>query len=104
MKTTIRYAIIDALGASLYIVLVASFIYFLGRSFPGSNSTILIPIAMLMLFVFSAALTGILVLGRPIAFYLDGKKREAWLTLFYTLGFILVITIIVFLILFAVIP
>ena len=52
---------------------------------------------MLMLFVFSAAFTGTLVLGRPIVWYLNGKKREALSLLFYTLGVFLAITLIAFL-------
>lgn len=49
---------------------------------------------MLLLFVFSAALTGALIFGRPILWYLDGKKREAILLFFYTLGCVLIIAIV----------
>ena len=38
----------------------------------------------LMLFVFSALLTGYLVLGKPIMMYVDGQKKEAVRLLFYT--------------------
>lgn len=91
-----RYAFINALGTALYVIIVASFIYLAGEGVFGVGKTIFVPIAMLMLFVFSAAFTGTLVFGRPIMWYLDGKKREALSLLVYTLGIFLIITIIVF--------
>ena len=99
MKNTIKYAWINALATSAYIVLVASFIYILGNAFPGPDKTILIPIAMLLLFVFSAAFTGFLVFGRPVMWYLDGKRKEAIFLLFYTLAILFIITLVAFLIL-----
>jgi hypothetical protein len=101
MRNIARSATINALGASLYVILVASFIYLLGNGFLGNgdNNTIFIPIAMLMLFVFSAAFTGILILGKPVIWYLDGKKREAISLLLYTLSIFFVITLIAFLLL-----
>lgn len=96
MKDLTRYALIDSLGTSLYVIFIASFIYFMGQSFPGPNNTVLIPIAMLLLFVFSAAFTGILVFGRPVMFYLDGKKKEAMSLLLYTLGIFFIVTLAAF--------
>ena len=92
-----RHAWINALATSAYVILVATFIYFISQGLFGQNDTILIPIAMLMLFVFSAAFTGVLVFGRPIIWYLNGKKREALSLLFYTLGIFLAVTFITFL-------
>lgn len=54
------------------------------------------PIAMLMLFVLSAAITGSLVIGRPILLYLDGLKKEAVKMFLFTVGFMFAITVIVF--------
>lgn len=99
MKGIVKHAIINALATALYVILIASLITSLGSMVPVENKTVLAPIAMLMLFVFSAALTGFLVFGRPVMWYLDGKKREALSLLFYTLGIFFVITIIAFLIL-----
>jgi len=98
VKETVKYAIIDSLGTALYIALIASFIYILGES-GGDTKSIIAPIFMLMLFVFSAAFTGTLVFGRPIIWYLNGKKHEALSLLFYTLGIFLAITCITFLVL-----
>ena len=54
------------------------------------------PVAFLMLFVFSALITASLVLGRPIYFYLDGKREKAIKLFFYNIGWLFIITIIVF--------
>jgi hypothetical protein len=99
MKDILKYAAINSLGTAVYVVFIASLIYLLGHVLPGPDNTVLIPIAMLMLFVFSAAFTGSLVFGRPIVWYLDGKKREALYLLFYTLGIFFVMTLIVFILL-----
>jgi hypothetical protein len=99
MKETIKYALLDSLGTTAYIALIASFMYFVEKGSFGAGKTVFVPIAMLMLFVFSAAFTGTLVFGRPIVWYLNGRKQEALSLLFYTLGIFLAITIIVFLLL-----
>mgnify|MGYP001601947052 FL=1 len=95
MKDVVKYASINSLGTAFYITVLVSLGYFLGPSFDNTKS-VMIPIAMLLLFVFSAAFTGSLVFGRPVIWYLDGKKREALSLLVYILGILLVITIIVF--------
>ena len=98
MKETVKYAIIDSLGTALYIIIIASFTYTLGE-FGGDTKSIITPIFMLMLFVFSAAFTGTLVFGRPVMWYFNGKKGEALSLLVYTLGIFLAITFITFLVL-----
>jgi len=95
MGKILRRAFADAIGTTLYIVLVVSFMFSL-RSFPGIEDTPFIPMAMLLLFVCSAAITGFLVFGKPIMLYIDGKKREAVALLGYTLGILFLITIISF--------
>ena len=102
MKDVVKYALINSIGTALYVIAVVSFIQFLGESVEGTES-FLAPIAMLMLFVFSAAFTGILVLGRPIIWYLKGKKKEAFSLMACTLGIFLIIIIIVFFVLIAIV-
>ena len=97
-KGIIKYAFLNALGTAGYIAAVASFIYFLGRFFGETEpKSVFAPIAILMLFVFSAAFTGSLVFGRPIIWYLNGEKKEAISLLACTLGILLVIIVVVFL-------
>lgn len=98
MDKIIKNAFIDAIGTTIYIILVVAFIYFLQGSMLKENN-ILIPIAMLLLFVCSAAITGFLVFGKPIMMYLDGKKKEAIWLVSLTLVVLLIITIIVFILL-----
>ncbi len=91
----IKNAVINALATALYIALIASFLFYAPKTF-GQNKadTVLVPIVMLSLLVFSAALTGMLIFGRPALWYLDGKKKEALSLFIYTLVFFLIITII----------
>src|SRR3989344_7881610 len=99
MKGVIKYAVINSLGTAAYIVFVVSLIFSLGNKFSGGDETIFIPIAMLMLLVFSVALVGSLIFGRPIIWYLNEKKKDAVLLLAYTMGIFFAITLIAFLIL-----
>lgn len=66
----------SAVLATLYIVCVASIIYW-GPKVVGPIDTVLAPIAFLSLFVFSAAVMGFLFLSQPIQLYLDGEKKKA---------------------------
>ncbi len=100
MEKIIRLALINSVGTAAYIILVVSFIFSL-QSLPESEETLFIPIAMLLLFVCSAAITGFLVFGKPAMLYIDGKKREAVSLLVYTLGILVLITLISFIFLIA---
>lgn len=91
----IRRAFIDAIGTFLYVVVIVLFIQILGKNMPREDS-FFIPIAMLLLFVFSAAFVGFLVFGKPVMLYLDGRKREAVSMIGYTLGFLLVFVLMSF--------
>ncbi len=97
MDKIIKRAGANAVGTAAYIILIVSFIFSL-QSFPKSKleNTVFIPIAMLLLFVCSAAITGFLVFGKPIMLYIDGKKRDAISLLGYTLGILALITIVFF--------
>src|SRR3989344_3019329 len=94
MNSILKTAFVNSGATALYIVLLVSAIFYAPKFVPEPGFTILIPIGMLLLFVFSAALTGLLVLGRPILWYLDGKKKEVISLLIHTLailfGFLLV--------------
>lgn len=95
MGKIIKRALIDSVGTATYIILVVLFIFSL-QVFSSKKDIIIIPIAMLLLFVCSAAITGFLVFGKPIMLYIDGKKKEAISLLSYTLGILSLITIIFF--------
>lgn len=94
MEEITRYALIDSIGTALYVIGVASFMYLGSLGAFGNKSSIFVPIVMLMLFVFSAAFTGSLVFGRPVIWYLEGKKEQALSLVVYTLGLFLAFTLI----------
>lgn len=97
MKSITKHAGLNALATTLYITLVASFLFYVPqRILKDTEDTVFAPIAMLLLFVFSAAMTGLLTLGRPLMWYLDGKKKEAVSLLLTTLGFLFIMMFLAF--------
>lgn len=69
-----------------------------GEKLFGGEDTFLTPLIFLMLFVLSASIVGALVLGRPILLYIDGKKHEALSFFFGTIGWLMLLTLVVVLI------
>ena len=95
MNRIVKIAFVNSLATTTYIILIASFLFNAGSMKWGQKEpTVLIPILMLSLFVLSASITGSLILGRPILWYLEGKKKEALLLLGYTLGIFFLTTLI----------
>lgn len=96
-ESILKFASVSAFGTAAYVVLIASFLFYVPRSI-GENKpdTVFIPIAMLLLFVLSAAVTAALVLGRPILWYLDGRKTQAVSLFLATLGILFLITVVAF--------
>jgi len=86
---------LNALGTTIYIIGV-SFIIQNGEKIFGKMDNFFGPIAFLLLFVLSAAITGSLILGRPIILYLEKDKTEAIKLFLYTIGWLFLITLIVF--------
>ena len=76
-RPVIKTAIISALCAALYVVAIADLFYVGPRSFTGHDPGIIAPIAMLLLFVLSTAVMGLLFFGRPMYWYLEDRKKEA---------------------------
>ena len=92
----LKYALANALLTAFYVALLALFVSNAGTIFEHGPDNALIPMAMLLLFIFSALVCGGLVLGRPILWYLDGKKKEALKLLGYTTVTIFVVMIFFF--------
>lgn len=101
MNETNKTAIINALGTAAYVLLVGSFLSFGSKFFANTPDTFFTPVAMLLLLVLSAAVTGYLVFGKPVSWYLDGKKKEALSLLYRTFIALFLLTFIAFLILFS---
>lgn len=87
-----KRGIINAAATAAYIIAVGSFMYYGSTIKIGQSNSFLIPISFLLLFVFSASLTGFLIFGKPAQMYVDGKKKEALSLLLYTFVSFFVIT------------
>src|SRR3989339_670691 len=94
MNKIVKIALLNSLATVVYVELIVLFMSFMQTRFSSSPETFFIPIAMLLLFVFSAALTGSLVFGKPLMLYLDGKKKDALKLISWTLTFLFLILII----------
>jgi hypothetical protein len=89
--------LLQALGVAVYCPLIGGFISVADKIFPkpGFFGIFL----MLILLVFSAAITGSLVFGYPAYLALNKKVKEALYVLAYTLGYSLAIILIIILVL-----
>jgi hypothetical protein len=92
-KKFIKKGLAYALGEAAYIALIASFMQYANQFF-GPELKILGTVAFLMLFVLSAAISGALILGKPILLYLDNNKKEAVQLFGITLGWIFIFLIV----------
>ncbi len=89
----IPHSLLHALGVLGYIALVAFVMNYANNAIPRASGIIVI-IPMLLLLVFSAAIMGVLVFGRPTFLFMNGHKKAAIQFLIYTMGWLLVILII----------
>ncbi|OGZ02460.1 MAG: hypothetical protein A2946_02720 [Candidatus Liptonbacteria bacterium RIFCSPLOWO2_01_FULL_53_13] len=101
MKPIVKHAVVNSLLATLYIALVSLFLSYAPSVFgPAQKDTVLVPIVMLSLLVFSVAIMGVLIFGRSAMWYLDGRKDEALSLLAHTLAIFFFIIIVALLALF----
>ena len=94
-RKILNRAIISSLITFSYVVAVGLFMSNASNIF-GQEDTAFTPVAALMLLVFSAAFTGILVVGQPLMLYIDGKKKDALSLLSYTMACLLALTLLTF--------
>ncbi|GEM_PF-5571511 len=92
------YALGNAAIASCYVALVAA-IMSGAEQFAGKAGDIVAPMGFLLLFSSSAAILALAVFGRPVAWYMEGKRSDAVTLAVYTVSFLLIITLAVLLIL-----
>lgn len=90
MKTSLSLrAFLNAAGTFAYITVIALFMSRASDLF-GAEDTALTPVFALTLFVVSAFVTGLLVLGKPIMLYIDGERRDALKLLITTVAWLAV--------------
>lgn len=90
---------VNSLVAILYIVLIAS-VMFYGTKNVGPTNSVIAPIAVVSLFTLSAAVMGYLFCYQPAQLYFNDKKKEAVRLFLQTVGIFGGITVIVLLLLF----
>jgi hypothetical protein len=90
------YALGNALVAACYVALVAA-IMSGAEEFFGKVGSISAIAGLLLLFASSAAILGLVVFGRSVAWYLEGKHAAAVTLAIYTVSFLLIITLAVLL-------
>ena len=94
----ILISLLQALAVFAYILLVVQVISIAEQIFNKPNQ-FWAPVAFLLLFVLSAAITGLLVLGKSITLYLEDFKKEAIELFGYTIGWLALIAITIFVVL-----
>jgi hypothetical protein len=95
MNKLIQRSFLNVLGVVAYVTVVA-LVMSNGNKIFGVKDTAVTPVAALMLFVLSAAVTGSLVVGKPLLMYLNNQKNEAVKLFIYTLCWLALATIILF--------
>jgi hypothetical protein len=93
MNSILRTALVNALLTALYVGVVGSFLFYAAQIRLGQAKTVLVPIAMLMILVSSAAFVGALIFGRPVLWYLDGRKQDGLHLLTATLAILFAVTV-----------
>lgn len=88
----------NALGTVVYVTLVATFMQNGEKIFGKVEDNFFGPVVFLLLFVLSATITASLVLGKPLLMYLNGQKNEAVRLFFYTVGWLVLATLILLLV------
>ncbi len=91
-------ALWSALGVTAYIAIVAT-IFNNGNRLFGRVEGAFANVAFLLLFIFSALVTGTIVLLPPIRLYLDGQKKEGVQLLLFTAVWLGIITLLAMIIL-----
>lgn len=94
-KKVWQWAFINAVGVFFYVVLVALLMTNSEKIF-GQMNTFFGPAAILLLFVFSALVCGLLVFGRPVYLFLNNFKKEAVKMLLCTVVSLFAITVLAF--------
>ncbi|MDD4996238.1 MAG: hypothetical protein PHW15_02070 [Patescibacteria group bacterium] len=91
------WSLANSLGTVLYVFIISQ-ILLSGEKIFGKMEDLWGPFIFLLLFVFSAAIVGLLIFGKAIHLYLDNQKKEAFKLLFCTIGWLFLVVVIFLLI------
>jgi hypothetical protein len=92
----LKNSFISAAGVLVYTLGLATLLFNSERLLPlPAEPNLLYPVLAMMTLVISATITGLMVLGRPINLYMNGKRTEAFTLLYYTIGWLIVLAVLV---------
>ena len=92
--------LINALGASAYILLVVSIMTLVSQTQSNKPDTFFAPIAVLFMLTLSVAVMAYLFFYQPVLLLIDGKKKEAVSLFVRTVGIFAGITAVAVILLF----
>lgn len=93
MKQVYKESFICSILAVIYIALVALLLNN-GEKIFGKADTLFSAIAFLLLFVLSALVMSVLLIGKPLILYLDGEKKSAINMVIVSAGYLILYLII----------
>jgi len=93
--------IVNALSASVYIILVVSVMTFVTQPLRNKPDTFFAPITVLFVLTLSVAVMAFLFFYQPLLLFIDDKKKEAVNLFIKTVGIFAAITAVVLILLFS---
>lgn len=78
------FGLFQAAGVAVYCFLISEFFYLMSNFSTIPEETVMIPIIMLCLLVFSVALMGLVVFGYPVYLAINKEVKKALAVLGYT--------------------
>lgn len=93
--------LINALGASAYIILGVTIMTFVTQPLKNKPDTFFVPIVFLSLLTLSVAVMAFLFFYQPLMLFIEGKKKEAVNLFVKTVGIFAAITAVTLVLLFS---
>ena len=93
--------VINAVGASAYIILVVTVMTFVTQPLKNKPDTFFAPITVLFVLTLSVAVMAFLFFYQPLQFFIEGKKKEAVNLFAQTVGVFGALTAVVLILLFS---
>ncbi|MDD4785214.1 MAG: hypothetical protein PHH12_02055 [Candidatus Shapirobacteria bacterium] len=92
--------IINALSASIYIILVVSIMNWVTQPLKNKPDTFFAPVIMLSVLTLSVAVMAFIFFYQPLQFFIEGKKKEAVNLFIKTVSIFAIFTILALILLF----
>jgi len=93
--------LINAITASLYILLVVSVMTFITQPLKHKPDTFFVPITVLFVLTLSVTVMAYLFFYQPLLLFIEGKKKEAVNLFVKTIGVFAAITLVILLLLYS---